>query len=187
MAKNSPDEGKNIKMVEKQAVEASMINLKEYRAKRQFGKTPEPMAETVETPNRMPVFVVQKHDASHFHFDFRLEVDGVLKSWVVPKGPSMNPKDKRLAIEVDFLLEGAVLEVVSDASTETVLYADMPIKVQMKVTYTEPGVKGDTATNTLKPATVESGATVRVPLFINEGETIEIDTRDGSYVGRVKA
>ena len=88
---------------------------------------------------------------------------------------------------VDFLLEGSVLEVVSDASTETVLYADMPIKVQMKVTYTEPGLKGDTATNTLKPATVESGATVRVPLFINEGETIEIDTRDGSYVGRVKA
>ena len=48
---------------------------------------------------------------------------------------------------VDFLLEGSVLEVVSDASTETVLYADMPIKVQMKVTYTEPGMKGDTATN----------------------------------------
>ena len=88
---------------------------------------------------------------------------------------------------VDFLLEGAVLDVVSDASTETVLYADMPIKVQMKVTDTEPGMKGDTATNTLKPATVESGATVRVPLFISEGETIEIDTRDGSYVGRVKA
>ena len=88
---------------------------------------------------------------------------------------------------VDFLLEGMVLDVVSDASTETVLYADMPIKVQMKVTYTEPGLKGDTATNTLKPATVESGATVRVPLFISEGETIEIDTRDGSYVGRVKA
>ena len=55
-----------------------------------------------------------------------------------------------------------------------------------KVTYTEPGLKGDTATNTLKPATVECGAEVRVPLFINEGETIEIDTRDGSYVGRVK-
>ena len=88
---------------------------------------------------------------------------------------------------VDFLIEGQVVDVVSDASTETVLYADMPIKVQMKVTYTEPGLKGDTATNTLKPATVESGAEVRVPLFINEGETIEIDTRDGSYVGRVKA
>lgn len=88
---------------------------------------------------------------------------------------------------VDFLLEGMSIEVVSDASTDTVLYADMPVKVQMKVTYTEPGMKGDTATNTLKPATVESGATIRVPLFITEGETIEIDTRDGSYLGRVKA
>ena len=83
--------------------------------------------------------------------------------------------------------EGMIVDVVSDASTETVLYADVPIKVQQKITYTEPGLKGDTATNTLKPATVESGATVRVPLFINEGETIEIDTRDGSYVSRVKA
>ncbi|MDR0811422.1 MAG: elongation factor P [Paludibacter sp.] len=88
---------------------------------------------------------------------------------------------------VDFLLEGLTLEVVSDASTDTVLFADMPVKVQQKIIYTEPGLKGDTATNTQKPAKVESGATVRVPLFINEGETIEIDTRDGSYVGRVKA
>ena len=53
---------------------------------------------------------------------------------------------------VDFLLEGMVVDVVSDASTETVLYADVPVKVQMKITYTEPGLKGDTATNTLKPA-----------------------------------
>ena len=88
---------------------------------------------------------------------------------------------------VDFLLEGMIIEVVSDSSTDTILFADMPTKVQMKVTYTEPGLKGDTATNTLKPATVESGATVRVPLFISEGEVIEIDTRDGSYVGRVKS
>ena len=88
---------------------------------------------------------------------------------------------------VDFLLEGMILEVVSDSSTDTILFADMPTKVQMKVTYTEPGLKGDMATNTLKPATVESGATVRVPLFISEGEVIEIDTRDGSYVGRVKS
>ncbi|MDE6343412.1 MAG: elongation factor P, partial [Muribaculaceae bacterium] len=54
-------------------------------------------------------------------------------------------------------------------------------------TYTEPGIKGDTATNTLKPATVETGATVRVPLFINQDELIEVDTRDGSYIARVKA
>jgi len=87
---------------------------------------------------------------------------------------------------VDFMIEGQIVEVVSDASTETVLFADMPVKVQLKVTYTEPGIKGDTATNTLKPATVESGAEVRVPLFIEEGEIIEINTQDGSYVGRIR-
>lgn len=97
------------------------------------------------------------------------------------------PIHKDLITGVDFMKEGDVVEVVSDASTETVLYAEMPIKTQLKITYTEPGLKGDTATNTLKPATVETGATVRVPLFINEGETIEVDTREGSYVGRVKA
>ena len=95
------------------------------------------------------------------------------------------PIGKEIINGVDFLLEGMVVDVVSDASTETILYADVPVKVQMKITYTEPGLKGDTATNTLKPATVESGAEVRVPLFINEGDTIEIDTRDGSYVSRV--
>ena len=88
---------------------------------------------------------------------------------------------------VDFLLEGMIVDGGSDASTETVPYADVPIKVPQKITYTEPGLKGDTATNTLNPATVESRATVRVPLFINEGETIEIDTRSGTYVSRVKA
>ena len=95
------------------------------------------------------------------------------------------PIAKEIINGVDFLLEGMVVDVVSDASTKTILYADVPVKVQMKITYTEPGLKGDTATNTLKPATVESGAEVRVPLFINEGDTIEIDTRDGSYVSRV--
>jgi elongation factor P len=83
--------------------------------------------------------------------------------------------------------EGDTVEVVSDASTETVLYAEMPTKVVLKITYTEPGIKGDTATNTLKPATLETGATVRVPLFVNEGDMVEVDTRDGSYVRRVNA
>ena len=87
------------------------------------------------------------------------------------------PIAKEIINGVDFLLEGMVVDVVSDASTETILYADVPVKVQMKITYTEPGLKGDTATNTLKPATVESGAEVRVPLFINEGEVIYL------YVG----
>lgn len=94
--------------------------------------------------------------------------------------------DKNLITGVEFLTEGMVVDVVSDASTDTILYAELPVKVVLKVTYTEPGVKGDTATNTLKPATVESGAEVRVPLFIDEGTMIEIDTRDGSYVGRVR-
>lgn len=97
------------------------------------------------------------------------------------------PISKELVTGADFMKEGDTVEVVSDASSDTVLYAEMPIKTVLKVTYTEPGLKGDTATNTLKPATVETGATVRVPLFINEGELIEVDTRDGSYVGRVKA
>ena len=93
--------------------------------------------------------------------------------------------DKDLITGVDFLKEGMVIEVVSDASTETVLFAELPVKVELQVTYTEPGIKGDTATNTLKPATVETGAEVRVPLFINTGETIRIDTRTGEYMERI--
>ncbi len=97
------------------------------------------------------------------------------------------PISKELVTGAAYMKEGDTVEVVSDASTDTVLYAEMPMKTVLKVTYTEPGIKGDTATNTLKPATVETGATVRVPLFVNEGELIEVDTRDGSYVSRVKA
>jgi elongation factor P len=87
---------------------------------------------------------------------------------------------------VDFMKEGDVVEVVSDATTETILTAEMPVKTVMKITYCEPGVMGNTATNAMKPATVETGATVRVPLFVNEGESIVVDTRDGSYVERAK-
>ena len=96
------------------------------------------------------------------------------------------PIIKELITGVDFMKEGDVVEVVADASTDTVLYAEMPVKTILEITYTEPGLKGDTATNTLKPATVETGATVKVPLFINTGEKIDVDTRDGSYVGRVR-
>lgn len=88
---------------------------------------------------------------------------------------------------VNFLKESENVEVVVDASSETVLYADVPVKVHLQVTWTEPGLKGDTATNTLKPARVETGAEIRVPLFIEEGEIVEVDSRDGSYLGRVKA
>ena len=97
------------------------------------------------------------------------------------------PINKEMVTGADFMKEGDTIEVVSDASTNTILFAEMPTKVVLKVTYTEPGIKGDTATNTLKPATLETGAEVRVPLFVNEGDSVEIDTRDGSYVKRVTA
>lgn len=82
--------------------------------------------------------------------------------------------------------EGQTVEIVFHADTETPLSCELPPFVELEVTYAEPGVKGDTATNTLKPATVETGATVNVPLFIEPGEKIKVDTRDGSYSERVK-
>ncbi len=84
-----------------------------------------------------------------------------------------------------YMKEGDVVEVVTDTTDGTILLAEMPVKTTLKITHSEPGVKGNTATNATKPATLETGAEVRVPLFVNEGETIQIDTRDGSYLGRV--
>lgn len=85
---------------------------------------------------------------------------------------------------VQFLKEGENIMASIDAANDNILTVEIPDKVVLQVTYTEPGLKGDTATNTLKPATVETGAEVRVPLFINEGDMIELKTADGSYVGR---
>ena len=76
------------------------MSLKEYNQKRNFNSTAEPEEEINKSASEL-VFVVQKHAASHLHYDFRLEINGVLKSWAIPKGPSMNPADKRLAILVE--------------------------------------------------------------------------------------
>lgn len=86
----------------------------------------------------------------------------------------------------EFLKEGMEVEVLYHADKEMPLSMEMPQYIIMKITYTEPGVKGDTATNTLKPATVETGAEVRVPLFINQGDLIRIETGTGAYMERVK-
>ena len=96
------------------------------------------------------------------------------------------PIAKDLITGVEYMKESDVVDVVSDADTNTILYAEMPVKTTLRVTHSEPGIKGDTATNTLKPATLETGVEIRVPLFIEEGELVLVDTRDGSYLQRVK-
>jgi elongation factor P len=96
------------------------------------------------------------------------------------------PISKDLITGVAFMKESDIVEVVSDADTNTILYAEMPVKTVLRITHSEPGVKGDTATNATKPATLETGVEIRVPLFIDEGELVQVDTRDGSYLQRVK-
>ena len=86
----------------------------------------------------------------------------------------------------DLLKEGEVVTVIINSEDEMPLSVDMPLSVVLEVTHTEPGVKGNTATNATKPATVETGASVNVPLFINEGDKIKIETAKGTYVERIK-
>ena len=85
-----------------------------------------------------------------------------------------------------FLKAGDLVTIIMKSDDNTPLTLEMPATVIMEVTHTEPGVKGNTATNATKPATVESGAKVRVPLFINEGDKIKINTETGEYQERVK-
>lgn len=97
------------------------------------------------------------------------------------------PVEEEKVKKKEFLAEGQTCTVVMDVDNEEVLYVEPPDHISAKVVDTEPGVRGDTAQGGSKPATLESGAVVQVPLFINEGEEIKVDTRTAEYIERVKS
>jgi len=94
--------------------------------------------------------------------------------------------EEKLLERPKLLKEGQEVDILVHAETETPLGVELPPFVELIITYTEPGIRGDTATNALKPATLETGATVMVPLFVEQDTKIKVDTRDGSYSERVK-
>ena len=94
--------------------------------------------------------------------------------------------DPKLLDNSGFLKEGEIVNISINSEDQIPLSVDMPSNVILKVIQTEPGVKGNTATNALKPATVETGAKVKVPLFINEGDNIKIDCSKGTYLERIQ-
>ncbi|MBD3627902.1 elongation factor P [Cyclobacterium sp.] len=96
------------------------------------------------------------------------------------------PIEVKLIERPELLKEGQMVDILIHDETERPLGVELPPFVELMVTYTEPGIKGDTATNTLKPATLETGAIVMVPLFVEQDIMIKVDTRDGSYSERVK-
>jgi elongation factor P len=94
--------------------------------------------------------------------------------------------EKKVLDNPDLLKEGTNVMVQVNTETDLPLSIDMPSSIVLEVTYAEPGIKGNTATNATKSATVETGANINVPLFINEGDKIKIDTASRSYMERVK-
>ena len=95
--------------------------------------------------------------------------------------------DKTLIPAPDLLKEGEEVTIAYHSESDSIILCEMPTYVTLEITYTEPGDRGNTATNTFKDATVETNATVKVPLFINEGDKIKVDTRTGNYSERVKS
>lgn len=126
--------------------------------------------------------------------DIRVETQKF--QFLYPEGDSfhfMNTEDfnqitlqKEVLDAPELLKEGEIVTVIINTEDNLPLSVEMPMSVVLEVTHTEPGVKGNTATNATKPATVETGATINVPLFINEGDKVKIETEKGTYLERVK-
>jgi elongation factor P len=94
--------------------------------------------------------------------------------------------EEKLIERPKLLKDGQFVDIMIHDETDTPLAVELPPFVELMITYTEPGIKGDTATNAQKPATMETGAIVMVPLFVEQDTMIRVDTRDGSYSERVK-
>lgn len=94
--------------------------------------------------------------------------------------------NKEMVDHAEYMKESEKVEILFHAAEERPLVVELPQYVELQVTYTEPGVRGDTATNAQKPATVETGAEIRVPLFINQSDVVKIETETGNYIERVK-
>jgi elongation factor P len=123
---------------------------------------------------------IERHKFQFLYKDGNDFIFQNLENWEQVNGPEHTIRG------VAFLAEGMECEVVMNADDESVLSIDLPNFAVLEITYCEPGLKGDTATNTLKPATLENGVEVRVPLFVNQGDKIKVDTRTAEYVERAK-
>ncbi|MBD3273447.1 DNA ligase [Candidatus Dependentiae bacterium] len=129
--------------------------LKEYKERRNLKESKEPTGKEKHIKLKHPIYVIQKHDATRLHYDFRIEIDGVLKSWAIPKGPSLNPKVKRLAIPTDdhplkyAEFEGIIPEgnygagtvMVWDIGTYNNVYEENGKKIDMKKCYKQGEIK----------------------------------------------
>lgn len=127
--------------------------------------------EVVPTEKRPQQFTYKAEDGYHFMDNNTFE-EVILQEENVPSA--------------ELLKEGQEVNVLFDSRNDRVIFCELPPHVILRVTYTEPGVKGDTVSNVFKPAIVETGATVRVPLFVEQGTLIKVDTRTKEYVERVK-
>ena len=113
------------------------------------------------------------NDSDHFHFMNTEDYNQITI-------------DKNKIDHPGLLKEGENVTIIINTEDNNPLSVDMPLSVVLEVTHTEPGIKGNTATNALKPATLETGTSINVPLFINEGDKVKIDTEKGQYIERIK-